>query len=124
MNRTLRFLLALLAGLAALTLVGAAVVQKTTRQWFDEDIALRVRLVATGAGSALLQRWSSQDRVSLEQLLSDIARDERIMAAAACGPDATSLAQTPTFPADLNCAHISERMRAAAGHKVKAVSAP
>jgi trehalose 6-phosphate synthase len=124
MNRTLRFLLALLAGLAGLTFVGAAVVQKTTRQWFDEDIALRVRLVATGAGSALLQRWSSLDRVSLEQLLSDIARDERIMAAAACGPDATSLAQTPTFPADLSCAHISERMRAAAGHEVKAVSAP
>ena len=124
MNRTLRFLLALLAGLAALTLAGAVVVQKTTRQWFDEDIALRVRLVATGAGSALLQRWSSQDRVPLEQLLSDIARDERIMAAAACGPDATVLAQTPTFPADLNCLHISERMRAAAGHEVKAVGAP
>ncbi|HJX64810.1 MAG TPA: hypothetical protein VJ860_12770 [Polyangia bacterium] len=59
MNRALRFLLALLAGLAALTLVGAAVGQRTTRPWFDEDIALRVRLVATGAGSALLQRWSS-----------------------------------------------------------------
>ena len=124
MNRTLRFLLALLAGLAALTLAGAVVVQKTTRQWFDEDIALRVRLVATGAGSALLQRWSSQDRVPLEQLLSDIARDERIMAAAACGPGATLLAQTPTFPADLNCLHISERMRAAAGHDVKAVGTP
>ena len=124
MNRTLRFLLALLAGLAGLTFVGAAVVQKTTRQWFDEDIALRVRLVATGAGSALLQRWTSQDRVSLEQLLSDIARDERIMAAAACGPDATLVAQTPTFPADLTCLHISERMRAAAGHEVKAVGTP
>jgi trehalose 6-phosphate synthase len=124
MNRTLRFLLALLAGLAALTLAGAVVVQKTTRQWFDEDIALRVRLVAIGAGSALLQRWSSQDRVSLEQLLSDIARDERIMAAAACGPGATLLAQTPTFPADLNCLHISERVRAAAGHDVKAVGTP
>jgi len=124
MNRTLRFLLALLAGLAVLTLAGAAVVQKTTRQWFDEDIALRVRLVATGAGSALLQRWSSQDRVSLEQLLADIARDERIMAAAACGPDSTLLAQTPAFPADLNCLHISERMRAAAGHEDKGVGAP
>ena len=124
MTRTLRFLLALLAGLAALTLAGAVVVQKTTRQWFDEDTALRVRLVATGAGSALLQRWFSQDRVPLEQLLSDIARDERIMAAAACGPDAALLAQTPTFPADLSCLHISERMRAAAGHKVKAAGTP
>jgi hypothetical protein len=51
MNRTLRFRLALLAGLAALTLAGASIVQRTTRQCFDEDIALRVRLIATGAGS-------------------------------------------------------------------------
>ena len=94
MNRTLRFLMALLAGLAVLTLAGAAVVQKTTRQWFDEDIALRVRLIATGAGSALLQHWSDPDKSPLERLLSDIARDERIMATAACAPDATLLPST------------------------------
>jgi trehalose 6-phosphate synthase len=103
MSRTLRFLLALLAGLAVLALAGAAVVQKTTRQWFDEDIALRVRLIATGAGSALLQHWSLADRASLEQVLSDIARDERIMAAAACGPDAALLARTTDYPVGLSC---------------------
>jgi trehalose 6-phosphate synthase len=126
MTRTLRFLLALLAGLAVLTLAGAAVVQKTTRQWFDEDIALRVRLIATGAGSALLQRWSEPDKAPLQQLLSDIARDERIMAAAACGPDTALLARTASFPVGLSCSQIAERMRAsaAAGHGRKATDDP
>jgi hypothetical protein len=97
MNRTRRFVLALLTGLAILTLAVAVVVQKTTRQWFDEDIALRVRLIATGAGSALLAHWSVPDQAPLAQILTDIARDERIMAAAACGPDARPLAVTAGY---------------------------
>ena len=126
MNRTLRFLMALLAGLAVLTLAGAAVVQKTTRQWFDEDIALRVRLIATGAGSALLQHWSDPDKSPLERLLSDIARDERIMATAACAPDAALLAHSPDFPVGLTCRQIAERMGASSnrGGEATATAAP
>jgi trehalose 6-phosphate synthase len=124
MNRTLRFLLALLAGLAVLTLAGASIVQRTTRQWFDEDIALRVRLIATGAGSALLEHWSLADHAPLEQVLSDIARDERIMAAAACGTDAALLARTAAYPVGLTCSLISERMRASSSDGRRPADAP
>jgi len=108
MTRTLRFILVLLVGLAALTWAAASSVQKTNRQWADEDIVLRVRLVAREAGPTLLQYWSKQASADLANALSNIARDERIMAAAACSSEGALLAQSTDFPKSLTCRQIAD----------------
>jgi trehalose 6-phosphate synthase len=110
LSKTTKFLLVLVVGLALVTWVGADIVQQTTREWFDKDIALRVRLVGNSAALALgdaLLRGSNQ---GAERLLEDIARDERIMAAAICGARGEMLAETGYFPSDLSCPQIGDRI--------------
>jgi trehalose 6-phosphate synthase len=108
MNRTWKFLSALVLGLAAVSWIGAVVVQNTARQWFDEDIALRVRLVGNSAASAIVDRLLQEDGQRLDGLLEAIARDERITAAAFCGARGKLRAHTASLPTELSCAAIGD----------------
>ncbi|MBL8608799.1 MAG: trehalose-6-phosphate synthase, partial [Myxococcales bacterium] len=98
MRRTIRFLLVLFAGLALLAAAGYFALAGITRGWFEADMELRSRLAVTSAGRSLDRRWSG-DRHELAETLTDIARDERIMAAAACSPEGDLLASTEAYPA-------------------------
>jgi trehalose 6-phosphate synthase len=109
-SKTGKFLLALVVGLAVATWVGADVVQKTARRWFNEDIELRVRLVGNSAAPALVDRLAQEDEKGAERLLEAIARDERIMAAALCDRHGGAVAETASFPAGLACGEIGQRM--------------
>jgi trehalose 6-phosphate synthase len=109
MWRLARFLVVLLAGVGVLAWFAAGAVQRTTRQWFEEDIALRTQLVSTGLRPALVQRWSNTDRSPLERLLADVARDERIMAVGLCDQQNELIARTVEFPARLSCAEVEQR---------------
>jgi trehalose 6-phosphate synthase len=108
-----QFVLALLVGLGLLAWAVEAIVQETARQWFARDLSLRARLAVTGSRASLAADWSRQKRRQLEGQLIEIARDERIMAVAACGMDFSRLASTPGFPAEFGCREIG--MRAATG---------
>jgi trehalose 6-phosphate synthase len=110
LTKTTKFLIVLVIGLALVTWLGADVVQRTARQWFDEDLALRVRLVGNSAAIAIADRIAQDNSAGLERLLEDIARDERIMAAALCGPRGQLLAATVSFPADLSCSEIGDHI--------------
>lgn len=103
----LRFALALVLGLGLLTWVASRVVQQTTRGWFERDVSLRARLAVAGARETLAARWSPQQRRALQASLADIARDERIMAAAACDTDLGLLAATPGFPEAFGCRRVA-----------------
>jgi trehalose 6-phosphate synthase len=116
MGKTGKFLVALVLGLAALTWIGADLVQKTARNWFDEDIALRVRLVANSAATTIADRVLQDDVKGLNRLIEAIARDERIMAVALCDRRGAALAQTASFPAGLTCPEIGDRMIAKRSH--------
>ncbi len=113
MWRLARFLVVLLAGVGVLAWFAAGAVQRTTRQWFEEDIALRSQLVSAGMRAALLQRWSDTDRSPLERLLGDVARDERIMAVGVCDRQNQFLARTAEFPSRLSCLDVEQRRRGA-----------
>ncbi len=102
MRRALRFLLVLLAGLALLAAVGYLALASITRSWFEADMELRSRLAVTSAGGSLARRWGGEGR-ELAETLTDITRDERIMAAAACSPRGQLLASTEAYPALLAC---------------------
>lgn len=114
MSRAVRFAIGLIAGLGLLTWAALLIVQRTTRAWFEKDLSLRTELAVGGARHALVSRWEGTERRGLHGVLSDIARDERIMAAAACGADLSLLASTPDFPESFSCARIGPRVRPAA----------
>jgi trehalose 6-phosphate synthase len=112
--RALRFILVLVAGLALLTWAASLVVQQTTRDWFDRDIQLRARLAVTGAHEALLSHWDPGQATALHEILLGITRDERIMAAAACGTDMSLLARAGNYPLQLTCGLVGLRVLPAA----------
>ncbi len=113
MSRALRFVFALVVGLALLTWAASVLVQRTTRSWFERDIQLRATLAVNGVREALISRWNPAHAADLRDVLSVLARDERIMGAAACTNDQAMLARTTEFPAGLGCQFVSSQMRGA-----------
>jgi trehalose 6-phosphate synthase len=111
MRHTVKFLLGLVISLAVLTWGVSVLVQRTTRNWFINDVRLRAELVVSGAREALIAHWNEEDRHELERILGEITRDERIMAAAACNPDMTLLTRTPDFPRKFSCEELGAHVR-------------
>lgn len=112
MSRIARLILGLLAGLALLTWVASGVVETTAREWFERDVSSRAHLFLTAANRSLAQAWNNPQELHSE--LVTIARDERVMAAAACGMDLSTRAETAAFPAAFNCVEVGARMVIAA----------
>jgi trehalose 6-phosphate synthase len=105
-----RLILALIIGLALLMWAASGVVQTTAREWFERDVSSRAQLVLTGATQSLADAWYNPKE--LEKQLVALARDERVMAAAACGDDLSPLASTPGFPEEFSCSAVGSRVRA------------
>ncbi len=104
MRQALRFLVPLLLFLGGLAWGAATLVNATTRRWFENDMRLRADLAIRGAHEALVSHWGTGEKRRIARVLEQIARDERIMAGAACGTDFQSLAATPGYPLALSCA--------------------
>ncbi|MFO0627555.1 MAG: trehalose-6-phosphate synthase [Polyangiales bacterium] len=115
MRRVAAFLLGLTAVLAALAALGFTALQRTSRAWFERDLALRDGLAVASARRGLARAWD--DPARLREALDDIARDERIMAAAACGADGRRRAETEAFPARHACDSLLRRLADAGGSR-------
>jgi trehalose 6-phosphate synthase len=111
--RAVRFLAGLVIGLAVITAVASLVVQRTTRAWFEKDVRLRSELAVAGARQALLARWHA-GKQSPEEILGEIVRDERIMAAAVCSSDLSLLASTAGLSPEFGCRALGPYVRATA----------
>ncbi|MBP1688005.1 MAG: Alpha,alpha-trehalose-phosphate synthase (UDP-forming) [Deltaproteobacteria bacterium] len=109
-----RFVIALVFGLALLTWVASLVVSRTTRDWFEKDVGMRAQLAVSGVRHGLLSHWKAEDGDDLHALLTELTRDERILAAAACGKDLSQLATTAEFPEQFGCRSIGVHVRQAA----------
>jgi hypothetical protein len=96
MPKIAQVILALILGLALLTWAASGVVETTAREWFERDVISRAHLVLTGASHSLANTWN--DSKELERQLQGIARDERVMAVAACGTDLSTRSITAGFP--------------------------
>jgi trehalose 6-phosphate synthase len=117
-----RFALILVLGLALLTAAAAAAVQRTTRAWFENDLALRADLALSGVRRTIAERWDQaksglDDRGAVEgeqgplgSVLREMTYDERLMAAALCSPDRGLIAATARYPKQLGCAALEDRM--------------
>jgi trehalose 6-phosphate synthase len=111
MRRAARFLLALLVGLAILTLVGYFALTRTIRDWFEADLAMRTQLAVNAARGMLVRNWQANPE-RLADTLSDIAHDERVLGAAACSSSGTTLAATDGFPRRFSCSWLVQQMQA------------
>jgi trehalose 6-phosphate synthase len=109
--RALRFIAALIVGLAVLTWVASVVVNRTTRAWFDRDIQLRANLAVSGIHDGLVANWDRDRSGRLREILAVLTRDERIMAAAACGDDLTFLVRVGDYPAQVSCQTVGAHVR-------------
>jgi trehalose 6-phosphate synthase len=105
----LRVLFPLLGILAALAWGATLLVNQTTRSWFERDVSLRARLVASGAREALSAHTRSGDRKKLGATLEEIARDDRIVAAAICTPPLKTQASTGLADARHACESLVSR---------------
>jgi trehalose 6-phosphate synthase len=110
MRRFFRFSVILVLGLGGATWLAELVVTRTTRAWFEHDTTLRAHAIVATARQALLAHLEQADRSATASLLSDMTRDERIMAAAACDTSGTRIAATVAFPPEVSCAAITRRL--------------
>ena len=108
MSRIAQLILGLLAGLALLTWVASGVVETTAREWFERDVSARAHLFLTGANPSLAQAWNNPQELHSD--LVAIARDEHVMATAACGADLSTRAATAAFPVEFDCVEVGPRM--------------
>jgi trehalose 6-phosphate synthase len=113
MRPPVRFVLALLAGLALLTWGASVIVEKTTRDWFERDLRLRAELAVSGAREVLTSNWRAVRHAELRNILIDFTHDERILSAAACSADFGTLTSTPDFPSEFSCRKVGSHVRPA-----------
>jgi trehalose 6-phosphate synthase len=103
---SVRFSALLIAGLGVLTWIAYSIVARTTRDWFESDVALRAQLVVDSTRQSLISHWSVAEADRLHDLLQDVTRDRRIMAAAACTGGGSTLAATDSLPPVFQCSNI------------------
>jgi trehalose 6-phosphate synthase len=96
--------------LAALAWAAAALLNGTTRAWYEKDVSLRARAVVAGAREALVTHVSGGDRRRAAAVLGEIARDDRIMAASVCGRGMRTLARTGAGPREYECEALGARL--------------
>src|SRR5260221_7740963 len=96
--RALRVVLALLVSLGGLAWGASAIVDRMGRHWWEKDVTLRAQLAVRGASETILRHWQRGDIGGLSAALERLARDERIMGAAACGRDGRLITATDDLP--------------------------
>ena len=114
MSRPLRFTLIVLAGLGLLVLATSFFVSRTIGEWVDRDLSTRAQLAVRGAHSALVTSWITGSSERLNALLTDLTRDERLVASAACTRDGARVAASAEWPVQISCADIAPNVRPAA----------
>lgn len=112
MSRATRFLAALILALGLLSLAGYFALTHITGRWFERDVELRAQLAVFSSRQSLEREWDSPER--LVEALSEITRDERISAAAACASDGEMMAATEFYPARFACQDLLDEMQVAA----------
>jgi len=104
MLRRIRAVVLSVAVIGGLVWAVNALVVRVTNAWVSRDATQRARLALNASSSALLDYWRSGDTLGVHRVLTDIARDDQVRAAAICGDSDVPLVWTEGFPPDQRCA--------------------
>jgi len=115
MRNRIRFLVLLLLGLGILTWIADAVLVRTARDWFLRDASEQSRLAVSSARFSLIARVRYGDSTQIAALLTDLTRDERIMAIGLCDDSGRARQMSPLFPKEYSCASMISRWREGTG---------
>ena len=106
-SKALRLTLPPIVAIALVALVAGVAVSRTVRAWYTSELTMRARLAGTSARELLVAAESRGDRPQVARVLRDIVRDDRVLAAALCGDEATPIASTVAFPPGaMRCADV------------------
>src|SRR5690349_14844606 len=96
-------LLPLLLVLSLIAWGATEAVQRTSRRWFEREMRARADLLVQGVREPLGAALRHDDRGRARKLVGDLARDERVSAAALCDAGGALLASTPARPEAIGC---------------------
>jgi trehalose 6-phosphate synthase len=102
MRLSLRFILPLLAALAALAYAVVPLVDRLTVRWFIRDLDVRARLVANTASDPISEFARTADGGRLRSYLARLTQDERIFAVLFCPLTGPGVA-TASLPPEIQC---------------------
>ena len=108
MRPVIRFAVILVVGLGLVAALASVLFNKTAHSWFEHDLSLRAELAVRGARQAFAESWGSRSR--LQNLLTEMTHDERILSAAACSTDLRLVARTESYPSELGCKTIGPKV--------------
>jgi trehalose 6-phosphate synthase len=109
MRQAIRPVFFLLIVLAILAWGASILVDVTSRRWLEQDVRLRAAVILSGR-DGLVRSWADGDRLQVGRILAAIARDERVLGAAACGNDLETIAETAEYPAEIGCSRAGLRV--------------
>jgi trehalose 6-phosphate synthase len=97
-RNTLRLIAPFAGAVVVAAILLSLVAGRTARAWFESELSTRARIAAHSARQAMLDAARDADSRRLSRLLSDVVRDDRVVAAALCSPDGRFLATSAEFP--------------------------
>ncbi|MEO7457332.1 MAG: trehalose-6-phosphate synthase [Gemmatimonadaceae bacterium] len=122
MKLSLRFIIPLLAVLAALAAAVLPLADRLTQQWFAKDLELRATLIARTIDEPLQRLAFEGDSVAMRNYFARITQDERLFAIAYCGVDAPIIG-TPRLPEGVRC-DVLDRYSGEKGHVIQTARGP
>jgi trehalose 6-phosphate synthase len=109
MRPTLALLVPLLLALGAIAWGATAVVQRTSRRGFERDMRARAELLVGSVREPLAEAVRKDERARVRRILADLARDDRVAAAALCDAGDALVGSTPGRPDGLGCRTVRSR---------------
>ncbi|HEX3597427.1 MAG TPA: hypothetical protein VHU80_20105, partial [Polyangiaceae bacterium] len=107
----IRFAVVLVVGLGLVAALASVLFNNTAHSWFEHDLALRADIAVRGGRQAFVENWGSRGR--LQNLLTEMSHDERILSAAACSTELQFIARTESYPPNLACDVIGPKVHVA-----------
>ncbi|MBT0653432.1 alpha,alpha-trehalose-phosphate synthase (UDP-forming) [Geomobilimonas luticola] len=100
---SLRFIIPLALALVLLAYTVMPLVGKLTLRWFEKDLDIRSRLIASTFHDPLADLVKQGDRAKINALFMRAIKDERLFALGFCDGKGNLLYKTPTFPESVRC---------------------
>jgi trehalose 6-phosphate synthase len=103
MRALVALLLPLLLVLGLIAWGATEVVERTSRRWFEREMRARAGLLVQGQREPLVAALRHDDRARARKIVGELARDERVSAAALCDAGGALLASTAGRPESIGC---------------------